>query len=95
MFSVDIEPGKPLLKLPYNKTDDPWVAAQKFIHENELSQHFLDEVANFIIKNTNFGEEQIKSNSSEFVDPFTGAHYLILFIHSFVQVIKVSYADSD
>ncbi|KAK6640097.1 hypothetical protein RUM43_008374 [Polyplax serrata] len=77
VFSVDIEPGKPLLKLPYNKTDDPWVAAQKFIHENELSQHFLDEVANFIIKNTNFGDEQIKSNSSEFVDPFTGgARYI-------------------
>ncbi|KAK0167221.1 hypothetical protein PV327_004650 [Microctonus hyperodae] len=70
VFSVDIQDGVPPLKLPYNKTDDPWVAAQKFIHDNELSQMFLDQVANFIIKNStpapNFAA------NSQFADPFTG-----------------------
>lgn len=78
MFSVDVEPGKPLLKLPYNKTDDPWHAAQKFIHDNNLSQNFLDEVANFIIRNSGYGKSAI-GNSSSFVDPFTGKIFITLF----------------
>lgn len=52
LFSIDIEDGVPPLKLPFNLTDNPWDAAQKFIHEHDLSQAFLDQIANFIIKNT-------------------------------------------
>lgn len=51
VFAVDLE-GQKALKLPYNVTEDPWFAAQKFIDKNELSQLFLDQVANFIINNT-------------------------------------------
>lgn len=49
VFSVDVQDGVPALKLPYNKSDDPWVAAQKFIHDNELSQMFLDQVCLFLL----------------------------------------------
>lgn len=48
VFSVDIQDGVPPLKLPYNINEDPWHAAQKFIHRNGLSQMFLDQVS-FII----------------------------------------------
>ncbi|KAK4035672.1 hypothetical protein OUZ56_027758 [Daphnia magna] len=76
VFSVDIEEGKPPLKLPYNTSEDPWLAAQKFIHKNDLSQYHLDTVANFIIQNsksgTSDGASQTSNMSNTYVDPFTG-----------------------
>ncbi|KDR14862.1 hypothetical protein L798_11403, partial [Zootermopsis nevadensis] len=78
VFSVDIEDGKPPLKLPYNCDEDPWFAAQKFIHDNNLSQLFLDQVANFIVNNS---KQNIplgpKDASAEFCDPFTGGNRYI------------------
>ncbi|XP_063992024.1 phospholipase A-2-activating protein [Diachasmimorpha longicaudata] len=70
VFSVDVQDGFPPLKLPYNKTDDPWQAAQKFIHQHELSQMFLDQVANFIVKNSS--STPALQPSSSYADPFTG-----------------------
>lgn len=71
LFSVDISDGVPPLKLPYNRGDDPWMTAQKFIHKNELPQAYLDQVANFII--TNSGNYPImQTAASGFEDPFTG-----------------------
>lgn len=52
VFDVDIEDGKPPLKLPYNLSSNPYEAAQKFIANNELPISYLDQVANFIIQNT-------------------------------------------
>lgn len=52
VFDVDIEDGKPPLKLPYNLSQNPYEAAQKFIGDNELPVGYLDQVANFIITNT-------------------------------------------
>lgn len=72
MFSVDIEDGKPPLKLPYNLTEDPWHAAQTFIHKNNLSQMFLDQVANFIIKNSGVGALSMAAPTPGYEDPFTG-----------------------
>lgn len=74
MFDVDIEDGKPAIKLPYNKGDDPWHAAQNFIHQNNLNQQFLEQVANFIINNAKGSEPAPPPTSSnyEYVDPFTG-----------------------
>lgn len=51
VFSVDVEDGKPALKLPYNNGEDPYMSAQKFIYKYELPQTYLDQVANFIIQN--------------------------------------------
>lgn len=72
VFSVDIEDGKAPTKLPYNKTEDPWFAAQAFIHKNDLPQSYLDQVANFIINNSKQNEIQIQAPTLEFADPFTG-----------------------
>lgn len=72
VFSVDIEDGKPPLKLPYNRDQDPWFVAQEFIYKNNLPQSYLDQVANFIVTNSNNVQITQTSQSSDFVDPFTG-----------------------
>ncbi|KAK9772155.1 putative Ubiquitin homeostasis protein lub1 [Seiridium cardinale] len=52
VFDVAIEEGAPSLKLPFNLSDNPYDAATKFINDNELSPNYLDQVAQFIIQNT-------------------------------------------
>lgn len=52
VFDVDIEDGKPPLKLPYNLSQNPYEVARKFIADNELPLSYLDQVADFIVKNT-------------------------------------------
>lgn len=52
VFNVDISDTEPPIKLPYNRGEDPWQAAQTFIHRNNLPQAYLDQVANFIVKNS-------------------------------------------
>lgn len=52
VFDVDIEDGKPPLKLPYNLSQNPYEAATKFIEDNELPKAYLDQVSNFITTNT-------------------------------------------
>jgi phospholipase A-2-activating protein len=69
VFNVDLDEGVPL-KLPYNVSEDPWHAAQAFIHRHELNQMFLDQIANFIITNTK--GMVIDQKASDYVDPFTG-----------------------
>ena len=71
MFSVDIEDGVPPLKLPYNITDDPWHSAQKFIEKHNLSQLYLDQVANFIMKNSS-AMQITQTAGGQNCDPFTG-----------------------
>ncbi|KAM3961586.1 LOW QUALITY PROTEIN: phospholipase A2 activator protein [Aphomia sociella] len=71
VFSVDIKDGAPAIKLPYNKTEDPWVAAQAFIHQHDLPQVYLEQVANFIITNAKLDTLPTQS-SNGYADPFTG-----------------------
>ncbi|XP_032511114.2 phospholipase A-2-activating protein [Danaus plexippus] len=70
VFSVDIKDGAPPIKLPFNKTEDPWVAAQAFIHKHELPQVYLEQVANFIITNAKL--DSVPASSNGYADPFTG-----------------------
>ncbi|CAL7942520.1 unnamed protein product [Xylocopa violacea] len=70
VFSVDIQDGVPPLKLPYNNGQDPWHVAQKFLHDNGLSQLFLDQVANFIIKNSQ--SAPVMKTDGQYADPLTG-----------------------
>ncbi|XP_063361364.1 phospholipase A-2-activating protein [Cydia amplana] len=71
VFSVDIKDGAPPLKLPFNKAEDPWVAAQAFIHKHDLPQVYLEQVANFIITNAKL--DSVPASSNGFFDPFTGS----------------------
>lgn len=69
VFSVDVEDGKPPLKLPYNKGQDPYQAANEFLTRNILPSTYLEQVVDFILKNT---KEQYLPTASDYVDPFTG-----------------------
>jgi phospholipase A-2-activating protein len=50
VFDVDIEDGKPALKLPYNVTQNPHEVATKWLQDHELPLSYLEETANFIVK---------------------------------------------
>lgn len=69
VFDVDIEDGAPPLKLPYNASENPYVAAQRFLEKNELPLGYLDQVVKFIEKNT--GGVQL-GGGDQFRDPYTG-----------------------
>lgn len=71
VFDVDIEDGRPPLKLPYNVTENPYTVAQRFIERNELSPSFVDQVAGFIIKNS----EGVELASQPAQDPY-GSRYI-------------------
>lgn len=71
VFDVEIQEGAPRMKLPYNLTDDPWMAAHQFLERNDLSQMFLDQVVDFILKNTK--GVTIGQQTPTAGDPFTGA----------------------
>ncbi|KAJ9121468.1 hypothetical protein QFC22_002084 [Naganishia vaughanmartiniae] len=73
VFDVDIAEGQPPLKLPYNVSENPYDAAQKFLSNNELPMTYVDQVIKFIESNT--GGVSLGSGSSAaagYVDPFTG-----------------------
>ncbi|OBT90812.1 hypothetical protein VE02_00648 [Pseudogymnoascus sp. 03VT05] len=52
VFDVDVEEGKPPLKLPYNYSQNPYEAARKFVEDNKLPIAYLDQVSDFITTNT-------------------------------------------
>ena len=52
VFDVDIQEGAPPLKLPYNVTENPYAAAQKFLEKNGLEMGYVDQVVKFIEQNT-------------------------------------------
>ncbi|KAF2264148.1 polyubiquitin binding protein-like protein [Lojkania enalia] len=68
VFDVDVEEGKPPLKLPYNLSQNPYEVARKFCEDNKLPITYLDQVTNFIVQNTQsatFGQ-----STSQGVDPW-------------------------
>lgn len=69
VFDVDISENAPPLKLPYNANENPFAAAQSFVKKNELPEQYVDEVANFIMKNT----KGSTIDTQQYSDPFTGA----------------------
>lgn len=64
--------------------DDPWMAAHQFLERNNLSQMFLDQVVDFIQKNTKgvtIGQQTAASG-----DPFTGERR---------EIVQVQQAKTD
>ncbi len=75
VFSIELDDTGGKLKLPYNRSEDAWMAAQKFIHKHELPQGYLDTIANFIIKNSGGvggGGSASNGGGGGGHDPFTG-----------------------
>jgi len=71
VFDVELDGRK--WKLPYNMCDNPYVVAQKFIDDNNLQQEMLDDIGQFIWKQTEHDPRRNLSTSHA-VDPFTGGN---------------------
>ena len=71
VFDIDIDDGK-VLKLPYNRSEDAWMAAQNFIYKYNLPQVYLDTIAGHITKNSGGG--QVGGGGGGGYDPFTGGN---------------------
>lgn len=52
-------------------SENPWVAAQKFLEKNDLPSSYTEQVVAFIEKSTD--GVKLGGDSSTFVDPYTGA----------------------
>ncbi|GAA5879981.1 hypothetical protein JCM8547_004831 [Rhodosporidiobolus lusitaniae] len=68
VFDIDLGTGGPNLKLPYNANENPYAAAQRFLFAHEMPMQYIDEIANFIEKNTGGVALGGQGNT----DPFTG-----------------------
>ncbi|KAJ4716457.1 Phospholipase A-2-activating protein [Melia azedarach] len=70
VFDVDIGDGEPTRKLPYNRSDNPYDAADKWLLKENLPLAYRQQIVEFILQNT--GQKDFNSNPS-FRDPYTGA----------------------
>lgn len=75
VFDVDIEDGKPPLKLPFNLSQNPYEAATQFIQDNELPMSYLDQVAGFITTNTQGATLGQSSQETTGTDPWGSGAY--------------------
>ncbi|KAI0822742.1 phospholipase A-2-activating protein [Trametes gibbosa] len=71
VFDVDVKENAPPLKLPYNASENPYTAAQRFLQNNDLPLSYLDEVVRFIEKNAS--GVTIGASTQQYSDPYTGA----------------------
>ncbi|KAG1727924.1 WD40-repeat-containing domain protein [Suillus paluster] len=90
VFDVDVHEGAPPLKLPFNVSENPYAAAQRFLEQNDLSTNYIDEVVKFIEKNTSGVNLGV---SNEYVDPYTGASRYQASAPSAAPVPSTSYMD--
>ena len=73
VFDIEIDEGV-TLKLGYNAGQNPYAVAQDFIWANDLPQEHLDQIANFIDKNTASVTLGSEAPMTQGVDPFTGSN---------------------
>ncbi|KAJ9135556.1 hypothetical protein P3X46_032726 [Hevea brasiliensis] len=70
VFDVDIGDGEPIRKLPYNRSDNPYSVADKWLIKENLPLSYRQQIVDFILQNS--GQRSIALDSS-FRDPYTGA----------------------
>ncbi|XP_015900825.2 uncharacterized protein LOC107433940 [Ziziphus jujuba] len=74
VFDVDIGDGEPIRKLPYNRSDNPYDVADKWLLKENLPLSYRQQIVEFILQNT--GQRDFVFDSS-FRDPFTGSNAYI------------------
>ena len=72
-FDVDIADDRPKLKLKANAGDDAYAVADRFIAENALPTSYREQIAQFLITNTNGAVNINVDSSGAYADPLTGA----------------------
>lgn len=70
VFDVDIGDGEPIRKLPYNKSDNAYDTADKWLLKENLPLSYRQQVVEFILQNS--GQKDFILDSS-FRDPYTGS----------------------
>ncbi|KAL7236725.1 hypothetical protein ACSBR1_019930 [Camellia fascicularis] len=70
VFDVDIGDGEPTRKLPYNRLDNPYDTADKWLLKENLPLSYRQQIVEFILQNT--GQRDFTLDSS-FRDPYTGS----------------------
>ncbi|OAF67582.1 hypothetical protein A3Q56_04691 [Intoshia linei] len=65
VFDVSLSSDRSIMKLPYNRGDDPREVAQKFLTKHSIGLDMIEDVVSFIEKNTNEGEISIDSAITE------------------------------
>ncbi|KAK9108785.1 hypothetical protein Sjap_016845 [Stephania japonica] len=71
VFDVDIGDGEPIRKLPYNRSDNPYAVADKWLLKENLPLSYRQQIVEFIMQNS--GQQNFTLDTS-FRDPFTGAN---------------------
>ncbi|CAM0905254.1 unnamed protein product [Alopecurus aequalis] len=71
VFNVDIGDGEPIRKLPYNRSDDPYAVAEKWLLKENLPLTYRQQVVEFILQNS--GQNNFVPDPS-FRDPYTGGN---------------------
>ncbi|KNA10607.1 hypothetical protein SOVF_142770 [Spinacia oleracea] len=74
VFDVDIGDGEPIRKLPYNRSDNPFDTADKWLLKENLPISYRQQVVDFILENT--GQKAFSFDPS-FRDPYTGSNAYI------------------
>lgn len=70
VFDVDIGDGEPIRKLPYNRSDNAYDTADKWLLKENLPLSYRQQVVEFILQNS--GQKDFILDSS-FRDPYTGS----------------------
>mmetsp|Transcript_40977 Transcript_40977/g.162226 ORF Transcript_40977/g.162226 Transcript_40977/m.162226 type:complete len:806 (-) Transcript_40977:1084-3501(-) len=74
VFDVEVEEGGANRSLGYNRGENPYEAAQRFVEQNELSGgDYLDQIAKFIEQNVS-ADNRIVAAPPVARDPFTGGN---------------------
>ncbi|XP_076950188.1 uncharacterized protein LOC143623090 [Bidens hawaiensis] len=71
VFDVDIGDAEPIRKLPYNRSDNAYDTADKWLLKENLPLSYRQQVVEFILQNS--GQKDFILDSS-FRDPYTGAN---------------------
>ncbi|XWS54639.1 hypothetical protein CRYUN_Cryun10bG0106000 [Craigia yunnanensis] len=70
VFDVDIGDGEPIRKLPYNRSDNPYDTADKWLLKESLPLSCRQQIVEFVLQNT--GQKDFSVDPT-FRDPYTGS----------------------
>ncbi|XP_022763569.1 phospholipase A-2-activating protein [Durio zibethinus] len=70
VFDVDIGDGEPIRKLPFNRSDNPYDTADKWLLKENLPLSYRQQIVEFILQNT--GQKDFSIDPT-FRDPYTGS----------------------
>eukprot|EP00798_Chlamydomonas_sp_ICE-L_P025625 gene25625-11281_t len=76
VFDVDFADDTPVKKLPYDMSENPYIAAARFLEMEDLPLGYKDQIVAFILENSGQNKPTANFNNMPvtggFCDPFTG-----------------------